>query len=99
MTDIVAAGMSDNPPLSGIDLRDRIAAILSSKEVVLDGWDYINQECAWLLADAVIAELKLRRETVGLIHRYVTNWLPEAASYCLRCGIPHTTPCKRPADA
>lgn len=39
------------------DLRTRIAAIISSKEVVLDGWDCINQECAWLLADAVIAEL------------------------------------------
>lgn len=26
------------------------------------------------MADAVIAELGLRRETVGLIHRYVTKW-------------------------
>jgi hypothetical protein len=43
------------------ELRDRIAAILSSKEVVLDG-DYINRECAWLLADAVIEALDLRIE-------------------------------------
>lgn len=75
-------------------LRDRIAAIISSKEVVLDG-DYINRECAWLLADVVIAEMGLRQETVGLIHRWVTDWQHDKASYCLRCGIPHTTPCKR----
>jgi hypothetical protein len=58
-----------------------------------------SKPVTYVLADAVIAELALRRETVGLIHRYVTNWVPEAASYCRRCGIPHATPCKRPADA
>jgi hypothetical protein len=26
------------------------------------------------MADAVIAELSLRRDTVGLIHRWVTEW-------------------------
>jgi hypothetical protein len=26
------------------------------------------------VADAVIAELGLRQETVGLIHRWVTDW-------------------------
>ena len=64
-------------------LRDRIAAIISSKEVVLDG-DYINRECAWLLADAVIAEMDLRHESrFGIdepgagytsFSRYVTDW-------------------------
>ena len=38
------------------DLRDRIAAVLASVEVVLDG-DHLNQTSAWLLADAVIREL------------------------------------------
>jgi hypothetical protein len=67
--------MSDN-------LRDRIAAILSSKEVVLDG-DYINRECAWLLADAVIQELGLQTHLAKRIingkpdqrvRRHVTDW-------------------------
>ena len=77
------------------ELHNRIAAAIRSADVMpsTDCDPYVE------MADAVIAELKLRRETVGLIHRYVTNWLPEAASYCNRCGIPHTTPCKRPADA
>lgn len=30
-------------------------------------WDF-------LLADRIIAELGLRLDTVGLIHRYVTDW-------------------------
>jgi hypothetical protein len=80
-TDIVAATVAHNGDLSG--LRTRIAAILSSKEVVLDGWDYINQECAWLLADAVIAELGLDKEfgcpvaghhLCRCSHRHITKW-------------------------
>jgi hypothetical protein len=64
------------------DLRTRIAAILSSKEVVLDG-DYINRECAWLLADAVIQELGLQTHLAKRIingkpdqrvRRHVTDW-------------------------
>jgi hypothetical protein len=64
------------------ELRDRIAAILSSKEVVLDG-DYINRECAWLLADAVIQELGLQTHLAKRIingkpdqrvRRHVTDW-------------------------
>jgi hypothetical protein len=53
------------------ELRDRIAAILSSKEVVLDGWDYINQECAWLLADAVIRDITELQARCGCQTR---NW-------------------------
>jgi hypothetical protein len=30
--------------------------------------------CDYEMADAVIAELGLRQENVGLIHRWVTNW-------------------------
>jgi hypothetical protein len=62
-------------------------------------WDSVDHE-PWLEdADAVIAELGMRQETVGLIHRWVTDWQPDKASYCQRCGIPHSTPCKRLADA
>ena len=43
-------------------LRDRIAAALGNVEVVLDGWDYLNETSKFLLADAVIAALGLRRE-------------------------------------
>jgi hypothetical protein len=68
-------------------LRDRIAAIIDRE---VDGlWEPLE------VADAVIAEMGLRQETVGLIHRWVTDWQHDKASYCLRCGIPHTTPCKR----
>ena len=95
MTDIVTAGMSDKLPLSGIDLRARIVAAIAKADQDWCSDNPLYED----VADAVIVELKLRRETVGLIHRYVTNWLPEAASYCRRCGIPHSTPCKRPADA
>ena len=42
-------------------LRDRIAAALGQVEVVLDGWDYLNDTSKWLLADAVIAALGTRR--------------------------------------
>jgi hypothetical protein len=48
------------------DLRTRIAAVITDGVIAQRGHGDI--------ADAVIAELKLRRETVGLLHRYVTNW-------------------------
>ena len=48
------------------ELRDRIAAVLDQK---VDGfWDPLE------VADALISELGLRRETVGIIHRHVTEW-------------------------
>jgi hypothetical protein len=75
------------------DLRDRIAAVLASVEVVLDG-DTLNDTSTWLLADAVIAELGLRKqsqtgEIVNLIegdcinygrHRYVTEWTTDGVN-------------------
>jgi hypothetical protein len=53
-----------------VPLRDRIAVAIKAADVMpsTDCDPYVE------MADAVIAELKLRRETVGLIHRYVTNW-------------------------
>jgi hypothetical protein len=71
--------MSDN-------LRDRIAAAIKAADKRVAGFISYEER-----ADAVIA----RQETVGLIHRWVTDWQHDKASYCLRCGIPHTTPCKR----
>lgn len=56
------------------DLRDRIAAVLGGAEVVLDGWDYLNETSKFLLADAVIRELGLRKDTYELLTRYVTEW-------------------------
>jgi hypothetical protein len=69
------------------DLRDRIAAAIyeASDEYTrklmvnprLPGCADVqgdSKPVTYILADAVIEELKLRRETVGLIHRYVTNW-------------------------
>jgi hypothetical protein len=93
--------MSDN-------LRDRIAAVLYrtyppyqlgySFGCPTEKWEDESERCKEVYrrdADAVIAEMGLRQETVGLIHRWVTDWQHDKASYCLRCGIPHTTPCKR----
>ena len=77
-------------------LRDRIAAVLADADGMPWGmWSQPAQDGYLLRADAVIAEMGLRQETVGLIHRWVTDWQHDKASYCLRCGIPHTTPCKR----
>ena len=59
-------------------LRDRIAAVLASVEVVLDG-DNLNQTSAWLLADAVIAALGLEPQVHYdpdcEFYRYVTDWI------------------------
>jgi hypothetical protein len=61
------------------NLRDRIAAVLYQRFSTAIGfadaaWDNTEHE-TWLEdADAVIRELGMRQETVGLIHRYVTEW-------------------------
>ena len=83
------------------NLRDRIAAVLASVEVVLDGWDNLNETSTFLLADAVIAELGLQAQHLDRAScvgnkpaiRYVTEWTLDRAdrSYCMRCGIPHQT--------
>jgi hypothetical protein len=51
------------------DLRTRIAAVVADtmNGTPPERWDF-------LLADRIIAELGLRLDTVGLIHRYVTDW-------------------------
>lgn len=71
------------------DLRTRIAAVLASIDVVLDG-DNLNATSAWLLADAVIAELNLREEwaneeslMLGIVKRTRTS---DAIAY--RIGSP-----------
>jgi hypothetical protein len=54
-------------------LRDRIAAALASIEVVLDGWDNLNETSTFLLADAVIEALGLRQETIEDWHGRTTH--------------------------
>jgi hypothetical protein len=58
------------------DLRTRIAAALKkADETVFITDPFAAPEPSYSeLADAVIAELGLRRDTVGLIHRWVTEW-------------------------
>jgi hypothetical protein len=60
------------------DLRTRIAKALYGQILhPVPPFDSQPDEVkqAWLAdADAVIAELGLRRDTVGLIHRWVTEW-------------------------
>jgi hypothetical protein len=86
--------MSDN-------LRDRIAAVVSERY----RHDPTNDAAGWAanLADAVIRELGLIRDPFSTVAfcRYVTQWQRNErfAPYCNRCGIPHTEPCRRPADA
>ena len=81
------------------DLRDRIAAAIKTADVMpsTDCDPYAE------MADAVIAELGLIRDPFSTVAfcRYVTQWQPNErfAPYCNRCGIPHSTPCQRPADA
>lgn len=50
-------------------LRARIAAVLASVEVVLDGGDNLNETSTFLLADAVIRELEpeLNRHNSGCV--------------------------------
>ena len=66
------------------DLRDRIAAVLASKEVVLDGWDQLTEASAWLLAEEVITELNLDKDF----------GCPVAGHYSCRCSHRYTTPWK-----
>jgi hypothetical protein len=61
------------------DLRTRIAAVIYGAASQWDAhpWDALAEHVKALYvgqADAVIAELGLRQENVGLIHRWVTNW-------------------------
>jgi len=61
------------------NLRTRIAAVIYHAASQWDAhpWDALAEHVQAAFraqADAVLEELKLRRETVGLIHRYVTNW-------------------------
>jgi len=52
------------------DLRDRIVAAIAKADQDWCSDGNLHED----MADAVLEELKLRRESVGLIHRYVTNW-------------------------
>jgi hypothetical protein len=69
------------------DLRTRIAAAIyeASDEYTrklmvnprLPGCSEVegdSKPSTYVLADSVITELGLRQETVGLIHRWVTEW-------------------------
>jgi hypothetical protein len=82
------------------DLRTRIAAAVVS---VIGNTLGSGTELGLDVADAVIRELGLIRDPFSTVAfcRYVTQWQPNErfAPYCNRCGIPHTTPCQRPADA
>jgi hypothetical protein len=87
------------------DLRTRIAAALKkADETVFISDPFAAPEPSYdELAEAVIAELGLIRDPFSTVAfcRYVTQWQPNErfAPYCQRCGIPHTEPCRRPADA
>ncbi len=54
------------------DLRTRIAYAIAQADGDLPGMKPASLD--YEMADAVIAELNLRRDTVGLIHRWVTEW-------------------------
>ncbi len=54
------------------DLRTRIAYAIAQADGDEPGMEPAS--CDYEMADAVIAELGLRRDTVGLIHRWVTEW-------------------------
>ena len=93
------------------DLRTRIAAVLDAHRRIASscecGFDLGVAAIVWHwqehVADVVIAELGLIRDPFSTVafFRYVTQWQPneQFAPYCNRCGIPHTEPCRRPADA
>lgn len=59
MPDIAAATVAHNG-----HLRDRIASLL----------ELLRPVTPVEAADAIIKELCMRRDEVGLIHRYVTEW-------------------------
>jgi hypothetical protein len=90
------------------DLRNRIANVAAEHRNI--DYDGFNCNCGYKsgidfprwadhLADAVITQLGLEQESFagGYCTRHVTQWeLNDTPNnYCLRCGIPHTTPCKR----
>ena len=50
------------------DLQNQIAQVLKDFAPTMP-----KPETVWC-ADAIITELGLRQETVGLIHRWVTEW-------------------------
>lgn len=62
--------MSDN-------LRDRIAAALGNVDVVLDGWDYLNDTSKFLLADAVMEVITVHVPPIlaSAIHAYADSEL------------------------
>lgn len=78
------------------DLHTRIAAVLGTVEVVLDGWDYLHDTSRFLLADAVIRELDTVPQRIMLSHASqaaesnrldAADWLErELASVGLECG-------------
>ena len=57
-------------------LRDRIAYAIAQADGDPPGMEPASLD--YEMADAVIAALGLRQETVGLIHRWVTNWTDPA---------------------
>ena len=81
VTDIVSGGMSDNHPLSDIDLRTRITTALQYAAGRQSSWQGLLDCVA--MADAVIAELGLEVERGGTYevggeatsHRYITDWI------------------------
>jgi hypothetical protein len=90
------------------ELHNRIAKVLNRHKTddQYDEWadcqcGHVGQRWDDHVADAVIAELGLIRDPFSTVAfcRYVTQWQPNErfAPYCNRCGIPHGTPCKRPA--
>jgi hypothetical protein len=54
------------------DLRTRIAYAIAQADGDEPGMEPAS--CDYEMADAIINELGLRQENVGLIHRWVTNW-------------------------
>lgn len=85
------------------DLRTRIAHTIYG-----DG-NHTPWNRSLELADLIIWEIGLHPvETLNRQYvRWVTGWRnnpdytpkPSQPPYCQRCGIPHTTPCKRPNHA
>lgn len=74
-----------------LTLRDRIAGAIRNG----DEWISVSSPVAYRLADAVLAELERGEKPCGC--RPI--WMPDdGPPYCNRCGIPHTTPCRRPED-
>jgi hypothetical protein len=54
------------------DLRTRIAYAIAQADGDEPGMEPAS--CDYEMADAVIRELGLKKENVGTIHRYITDW-------------------------